>query len=321
MNRDLISIVVPVYNAEKYLAKCLESLISQTYKNIEILLIDDGSKDESEKICQTYQAKDARIIIKKQKNAGASAARNSGIDLAKGKYILFVDADDYVSDDYVEYLYGLIKSSHTDIAICSPLVIYNEKIPRKLKSSKATKVLSQYEVLEKALSTEIYFIAPWGKIFPKKLFENVRFPEKETYEDLATLYKLYLQCEKICCSDEKKYYYCIRENSLTTQNFSEKHFYRVLHADQMANDIVAKYPDLYMAGIARKTHDRLATLFRLISSEQKYPKEEMEIKKFLKENQKVIFHNKYVNIKDKLALISFSLGDGFAKFLWKIYKK
>ena len=123
MNKDLISIIVPVYNAEKYLAKCLESLISQTYKNIEIILIDDGSKDESEKICQTYCAKDARIIVKKQKNAGASSARNRGVDLAKGKYILFVDADDYVSDDYIEYLYRLIKSHHTDIGICSSFII------------------------------------------------------------------------------------------------------------------------------------------------------------------------------------------------------
>ena len=124
---DLISIVIPVYKVEKYLEKCVESVINQTYKNLEILLVNDGSPDNCPKICDEYAQKDNRIKVIHKENGGLSDARNAGIDVAAGKYIAFVDSDDYVSNDYIEYMYNLIKEYNTQMATCETEVINAEK--------------------------------------------------------------------------------------------------------------------------------------------------------------------------------------------------
>ena len=121
MEKDKVSIIVPVYNVEKYIEKCLNSLISQSYRNIEIILIDDGSKDNSGKICDKYKKKDPRIKVIHKENAGVSEARNSGIQKATGKYLCFVDADDFVMNDYIKYLHKLIAINCSDIAVCAKM--------------------------------------------------------------------------------------------------------------------------------------------------------------------------------------------------------
>ena len=317
---ELISVIVPVYNAEQYLESCIENLLCQTYLHMEIIFVNDGSIDHSLEIIKRFQQKDDRIIVATQKNGGASSARNRGIQISSGKYIMFVDADDCITNDYVEYLYHLVKKYRTRIAVCDSFLVKEKKKIKKNKIEKEV-VLSQKEVLKEMLYKEIYFIAPWGKIFEKSLWEDISFPEGKTYEDLATLYKLYMKCDKICCSTYQKYYYCIRENSLTTKTFTEKYFDRIYHADEMAFAITKKYPDLKTPGLARQTHDRLATLVRLISVNEEFKEQEKEIKNFLKEHKKEILKNPYISKKDKAVLLAFSLGNSFVKFFWKLYKK
>ena len=127
MEEELISVILPIYNVEKYLEKCLKSVINQTYKNLEIILVDDGSKDNSPQICDEYAVKDKRIVVIHKSNGGLSDARNAGIEIAKGKYIALIDSDDYVEKDYVQFLYQLIKENNAEMSICSHTVLYTNR--------------------------------------------------------------------------------------------------------------------------------------------------------------------------------------------------
>ena len=139
MDNELISIVIPIYNVEKYIEKCLDSVIKQTYKNIEIILVDDGSPDNCGKICDSYANNDKRIQVIHKENGGLSDARNVGIERANGKYITFVDSDDYIELDYIEYLYTLIKKYNTKISFCKVNVVFNENnTDNKLENNNKT---------------------------------------------------------------------------------------------------------------------------------------------------------------------------------------
>ena len=169
---ELITIIINVYNGEKYIKKCLESVIKQTYKNIEILIINDGSTDKTLEIIK--KIKDKRITIINQKNTGLSLARNIGIDNSRGEYLYFVDADDYIEPDTIEYLYKLIKKHNVKIATCNCIEIfdYNTKIKNKDEN---ILIESGDFLLKKVLLSENYNGTIWNKLIKKNLFDNVRF--------------------------------------------------------------------------------------------------------------------------------------------------
>ena len=144
MEEDLITIVIPIYKVEKYLDKCIKSVINQTYKNLEIILVDDGSPDNCPKKCDEYEKKDTRIKVIHKENGGLSDARNAGIDIAKGKYITFIDSDDYVSEDYVEYMYNLLKQNNTKMSTCETQVVNIEK-----ETEMETQFVENIEILTK----------------------------------------------------------------------------------------------------------------------------------------------------------------------------
>ncbi len=211
-----VSIIIPIYNAEKTLVKCLESVVNQTYKNIEIILINDGSSDKSEAICKDYLEKDTRIIYIKQENKGIGFTRNKGISLSTSDYICFVDSDDWVEDNYVELLINNLVKYDADISIGEVNYVFtvedylkkpkqlNEKI-ELLKSEEALKLI----FLDKELKS-----FPWMKIFKKSLFKNIKYPENIThFEDLATNYKIFSVANKIVRSNQKIYNYVYFQNS------------------------------------------------------------------------------------------------------------
>lgn len=213
---DLISIVVPVYNVEKYLVKCVNSLIEQTYKNIEILLINDGSTDESLKICNNLSKLDSRILVYDKKNGGLSDARNYGIERVKGKYILFVDSDDYINKDMINILYENLKNNNCDISVCGIQKYDDNTLPIEniSKKEKNRVYLSTEDIINSMVKDNFVQNYATNKLFSIKLFNEIRFPVKKNYEDIQTIYRLFLKSKGMVVSPLKLYYYYQRNDSI-----------------------------------------------------------------------------------------------------------
>ena len=207
MNDPLVSIIVPVYNVKDYLPECIDSIINQTYHNLEIILIDDGSTDGSETLCDKYKAKDSRIIVKHQKNSGLSVARNTGIKTSKGEYIAFIDSDDYVKPELIEHAISASTSHQADIVIFG----YNEDTPS------AKTVSGESATVQLLIGQENLDIIAWNKLYSSRLFKNITFPEGETHEDNLTTYKLLSLAEKVTYLPESLYIYRERPDSITAQ--------------------------------------------------------------------------------------------------------
>lgn len=210
--KKLLSVVVPVYNVEKYLDRCIKSIINQTYKNLEIILVDDGSVDASGKICDKYAFKDKRINVIHKENEGLSEARNTGIKLSKGNYITFVDSDDYIDERMYEILINDLEKYDVDIASCDYLRIVDYS--KKAKISSEVLIYSKEEALIKLLRNEEYKDYAWNKIYKKKLFDGVLYPKGRVQEDVATTYKLILNANSVSYNKSKLYFYLKRKGSI-----------------------------------------------------------------------------------------------------------
>ena len=225
---DLISVIIPVYNVEKYLEKCVNSVINQTYSNIEIILVDDGSTDSSGKMCEELSKMDKRVKVFHKKNGGLSDARNYGIDKAIGEYICFVDSDDFVTKDMCEILYGDIKKFNVDVAFCSFIDCYGN-IPIVNNNIYERYKLTKKEAIEYVMIGDKVPISAVAKLYKKSVFDKVRFTKGKTYEDALIMIELLDNCENISFNTSKVYYYIHRMNSITTKKFS-KNNYDVIYA-------------------------------------------------------------------------------------------
>jgi len=217
---DLISIIVPVYNVEQYLSRCLESLLSQTYQNIEIILVNDGSTDSSGKLCDVYAIKDLRVKVIHKQNGGLSSARNTGLTVAKGKYVGFVDSDDWVTHDAYEYLYSLLIEANADLSISGFIRChsYDEIDSKELKKDGfSVKEYSQSEYMKKFMkidSQSIEYYA-WNKLYRRDLLLDEQYPVGLTAEDVVGTFRYLLRANKIVQSDKVTNFYYINPQSIT----------------------------------------------------------------------------------------------------------
>ena len=206
-----ISVIVPVYNVEPYLKRCLNSIIEQSLKKIEIILIDDGSTDRSGLICDEYAKIDSRITVIHQKNGGLSSARNIGIKLAKGDYIMFVDSDDYVMIDYCKLPFEIAKEKNADIVLFPFFYVGKNKNKLDDEEDGFKSKQEAFDIILKKAG-----VNAWSKLYRRCLFDDVKFPEGFYYEDNATTYKLILNADRIYYTNNRLYYYCFREGSITS---------------------------------------------------------------------------------------------------------
>lgn len=316
MNEELISVVIPVYNVENYIKKCIDSVINQSYKKLEIILVDDGSNDNSSIICDEYKEKDNRIKVIHKKNSGLSEARNSGIDIAKGKYIAFIDSDDYISNDYFEYLYKLLIDNNADIAVCD-YQLFSDKLKNKKQKEKIETFFS-LEILEKMLYGNHNLISAWCKLYKKSLFNNIKYPKGQCYEDVNTTFLLYEKSQKVVISNLKKYFYLVRKDSITNQNFSERNFDIIKSNDEMI-EYLSKYNELEVALKRRKLFSRISLLCKMITSNYN-GNEKNKIIKYIKNNKNDILKNKKSSNKDKISVYLLLISERLFEIIWKIYK-
>lgn len=223
----MISVIIPVYKVEKYLSRCIESVIGQTYTNLEIILVDDGSPDKCPLIIDEYAKNDKRIKVIYKENGGLSSARNAGLEIATGDYITFVDSDDTIDCKMYEILYNLLKKHNSDIAICqlvrvSEDVEGNLIIPNLNIDNIEEKIFTRAEALKQIMINGDIGNFACTKLFKRELFNEVLFPDGKVYEDIATIYKLVHKANKIIYTNQKLYYYLYGRVGAITSSFSEK---------------------------------------------------------------------------------------------------
>ena len=316
---DLISVIVPVYNVEEYLKKCIDSIISQAYTNLEIILVDDGSTDNCGKICDEYAENDKRIKVIHKENGGLSDARNAGIDIAKGKYLTFIDSDDFVENNYIELLYDEAKKYDADLSIASHKVIYSKTCMDK--STNEEFCSDAKIILEKILYDDGVDLSAWGKLYKSKLFKEIRYPKDRLYEDSATTYKLIDLSNKIAVNSKPVYNYVIREKSITNNVFSEKKLDLITSTKEMTDFIKTKYPDLEKACNRRLMYSYLSTLSQLAKSSSDNKEIEQKLLDYINENKKEVLKDKKITKRDRLGIYATTFGMKSYKFFWKCYTK
>jgi len=268
----MISVVVPVYNVSAYLPSCIDSIIKQTYKNLEIILVDDGSTDISPQICDDYLNKDKRIKVIHQKNGGLSDARNSGINIATGDYITFIDSDDVVALDMIDYLYKLLIDNNADLSLCQMRKIdENGKfIDNPLPVASCVVGNSPEECLKHYLKDLRFDTVACAKLYKTNMFSKIRFPKGKFHEDVYTTYKIVAKCCKIAIGEERKYLYRMRLDSIMHQSFKPAHMDAIYGKQELNTYIEKHYPSLQKFSHAEIVYAANMCAMRLANSKYKY---------------------------------------------------
>lgn len=315
-----ISIVVPAYNVEKYIAKCIDSLLVQTYENFEILLVDDGASDQTPEICDRLALKDSRIRVFHKKNGGLSDARNYGIERMTGKFLTFVDGDDYVSEDYLNTLHRMInKRSDVQIAMISGQELSENERPVKVSGVKE-RVLSSEQAVKKMLLRDEITHSSWGKLFRSELWSSIRFPVGQNYEDYATTYHVFSLADKIVFSNQPLYYYIQHSNSIMHQTCSEKTLSVLRISDIVTEFIIKQWPETSVEALELQTAVYLKNMQTILNCGfncfEDYQK---KITNTIKKNAKILLIAKQVPVKDKVKILAFLAGKRSFIKIYNVY--
>ena len=226
----MVTVIIPVYNVEMYLPLCINSILKQTYQNLEIILIDDGSTDDSPGICDTYALKDNRIKVIHQQNQGAAVARNTGLENATGEYIVFVDSDDFINEKMIEKLYIALKQTDSDLSICNfKYTSENGKEIDLKETDIKNEVLYTEEIIDKLFqNNNCGYIVIWNKMYKKDLWKQIRYPVGVIYEDEAVIHHIFSKCKKVATISDELYYYRQVSGSIMHSERNEKNLDKYL---------------------------------------------------------------------------------------------
>lgn len=321
MSKPLLSIIVPVYNVEKYIERCIKSILNQSFTNFELILVDDGSPDNCGKICDEYKNKDKRIKVIHKKNGGLSDARNAGIEIAKGEYIAFVDSDDFINKYMYEILYKNEKKLDADISICNfKMVCENDRIDENiLISSEDVKVYDRNEALNKLYGNEnLQFIVAWNKIYKKELFLNIRYEYGKCHEDEFIIHKLIYKSNKVVSCSEKLYYYFENDSSIMRRKFNVN---RVDVIEAMEKRM-SFFREKALIELEYKTQNMFLYYFfpyyHKVKMELKDSNCLKKMKKQFKRNYKYLLRNPNYNLKVKIFWFIFIVNPFTFYSIWKI---
>lgn len=302
--KELISIIIPVYNTEEFLLRCAESVMGQEYENIEIILIDDGSTDRSGGICDQLAERDNRIVVIHKNNGGQSSARNLGIQRSHGKYISFVDSDDVIDREYTAYLYRLLCVNDADMAICR-IAHFNQGDTIRFSSKGGERLLDSTTATQEMFYQYSWLESPCNKLYKRELFDDLSFDENHRFEDSILMPRLFGKCEKIVYGESEKYAYIHRKNSTTTSKYSREQL-DILWATE---DLYRQYENTILEKAALSY--RMTANMRVLLNAPDLG-EFIKVKKgcelFIRDNWLSVFRDKNVRRKIKIALILFRLG-------------
>lgn len=300
-----ISVIIPVYNVEKYLEKCIQSVINQTIKNLEIILVDDGSTDLSGKICDEYSKKDKRIKVIHKENGGLSDARNAGLNIESGEYIVFVDSDDYIEYNMIENLYKCIKKYNADIVCCGKYLEDEDGNIIKILNKTEEYCINGENAIKKMLLREEIDNTAWDKMYKKEVFENIRFPYGKYYEDIEPTYKAFKKSSKIAHTSTVDYHYLIRKGSIINSKFTEKQLDSLIFINNIRKDVKKEYPQYIEISDALYYLD-LSSNLQKIKNSPNYEENRQIYRKLKKEYNSYIIKiltNKYITLYKKIMCI------------------
>lgn len=314
-----VSVIIPVYNVEKYLDKCIESLITQKFKDeYEIILIDDGSTDNSGEICDTYGALYKKVKVYHTKNKGVSEARNLGIKKAEGKYITFVDPDDYVGENYINTLYtSIVENEDVQISVLKFKRVKEDYVLKEGKKEKKIEIIGKLECLKRIFARHGMGVSPCGKMYEKNLFLDIKFPQGKFYEDLLTIPYIIEKSKKVAVSNNIEYYYLIRPGSTTETTISKKESSYFSGLENIGSYFSNRYPMLIKAIQVRYVKDSINYLNRLIIDPKNRDSEIEKVKQYISEKSIGLFQNKESNIKLNMQVLVLKMNTKVYKFIIK----
>jgi glycosyltransferase involved in cell wall biosynthesis len=317
----LISVIVPIYKVEPYIHKCIDSILDQNYHNIEIILVDDGSPDRCGEICDEYASKDSRIRVIHKENGGLSDARNAALNVFKGKYVTFIDSDDFVSKNYISYLYDLISTNEAEISFCKIKKIFGSTAKANkfsLRSNNKILILSPEDALKQSLYQRIFGNSVCGKLYIRQLFKDIRFPKGKLYEDLATIYLIYDLCQKIVFGQQPEYYYFIRPESIMTSEFTLKKMDLINVSDDLYKFVESHYPGLKKAAASRVLSTNFHVLLQMPCG--LYQEEQERIIINIKKYRKTVLLDKNPRFKNRIAALLSYFGFGLLRKMRMLLK-
>ncbi|MBQ8209673.1 MAG: glycosyltransferase [Clostridia bacterium] len=320
----LISIIIPIYNTAKYLSKCIDSLLDQSYKNTEIILVNDGSTDESGKICDEYAALHKNIKVIHKANAGVSQARNTGIENATGDYLCFVDGDDYVTSNYIGDMFDVAKKEAVDIVTCNQIKIWDDG--RKIELFENNMQLNEYfiisgiETLADMLYGKTCFATCCCKLYKRHIFDTIRFPSISMGEDSYTMYYCFLKAKSVAHLRSPNYYYLQHAESAMHNPAYDKFYDYILLSDNFIKTVNDKYPELFLPAVNRLIENNFWVYMKMRTDTQRYSSQLNHIKRNIKKYRKYALKDKNVCFRTRMAcLISYG-GMKLVDFIYDIKK-
>lgn len=304
--KELISIVVPVYNAEKTLKRCVDSILNQHYQLFELILINDGSSDRSAELCEQYAKEYSKIKVYHQDNQGVAAVRNRGKKLATGKWITWCDSDDILAPNYLEELYNLTMKYNTSIAICTKQVVNNDLKNLENYEEGQDFSLSCEQFFEKMMYGELKGIgvSECGRLYRTEFLQDIVYPEGKSFEDSNTSYQVVIKNDKVAISLKPMYYYVRNEGSIVQSHFTPKRLEFIEAEENMTNAIEKIYPSLHQAALRRRVYAYLNTLGHVVlTGNKEYRLLEKKLKDKILQSYSPLISDNRVPKKDKLALV------------------
>lgn len=297
-----ISVIVPVYKVEEYIHRCVDSILNQTFSDFEIILVDDGSPDVCGKICDEYAKKDTRIKVVHKRNGGLSDARNVGFTYAEGEYTIFIDSDDYIEKDMLEYLYDNISQYNADMSTCGAYDVFDDRIEQKEVIEEF--VCSGEDAFGYILKGIHIRGEIWNKLIKTNLINDLQFPKGKLYEDIFFTSQMMQRIKKVCVGTKPKYYYVHRSESITGKPYRPQ-LQDIIEAYETNYNVVSRYfPELTEIAECLKIWSRFIVLDKIMLEKniKKYP-EYKELKKYLQRNTGRIIKNKYFHPFRKISVL------------------
>ena len=311
MKNPLVSIIIPVYNVEKYLSNSVNSILKQQYNNIEILLVDDGSTDNSGKICNQLSKKDERIKVFHKKNGGLSDARNFGLKHSRGEYICFMDSDDTIPTYSIKLLMNILLKTKSDISTGQILETFEINYNDISSSNEIFYVYDAESALQEMLYLHSIQNSANGKIYKKSLFNGIKYPVGKYYEDLGTTYKIFDKASKIVCTQSIIYYYYQNYDGIMHKKYSKKRLDAYYFALEELEFIKNKHINIINAAIFRLYYECI-----FILNDMPYDaKDKQLITTTMKKYKKIVLHDKNLTKKQRLLCFSSILGQRIIKFV------